>query len=95
MKVLTRIGTTASGGFCGGHGSAVGLRLYYDGSHQPSGVTTALAPGSVADFYLHASAGRYVPDTTAPTATAPKFLDSTALTFARGNAWRLIGTWQE
>lgn len=50
---------------------------------------TVLAPGSVADFFLRANAGRYVPDT-----TAPKFLDSAAPTFAR-NAWRLIGTWQE
>jgi len=95
VKVWARIGTTASGGLCGGHGSAVGLRLYYDGSQQPSGVRTALAPGSVADFFLRANAGRYVPDTAAPTAPVSRPLDSAALTFTRGNAWRLIGTWAE
>ena len=30
LKVLTRVGTDASGGSCGGHNSAVGLRLYFD-----------------------------------------------------------------
>jgi len=30
LKVLTRIGTTAGGAACGGHGTAVGLRLYFD-----------------------------------------------------------------
>src|SRR5438552_9990820 len=30
LKVLTRIGTTATGAACGGHSNAVGLRLYFD-----------------------------------------------------------------
>jgi hypothetical protein len=35
LKVLTRIGTTG-GAFCGGHSSAVGLRLYFDATTRPS-----------------------------------------------------------
>lgn len=30
FRVLTRIGTTGAGAFCGGHSNAVGLRLYFD-----------------------------------------------------------------
>jgi hypothetical protein len=30
LKVWARIGTNGSGGFCGGHSNAVGLRLYFD-----------------------------------------------------------------
>jgi hypothetical protein len=34
LKVLTRIGTTAAGAFCGGHGNAIGLRLYFDAANR-------------------------------------------------------------
>ena len=30
LRVLARIGTNPTGGFCGGHSNAVGLRLYFD-----------------------------------------------------------------
>jgi hypothetical protein len=30
FRVRTRIGTNATGGLCGGHSNAVGLRLYFD-----------------------------------------------------------------
>ena len=36
LKILTRIGTNGAGGFCGGHGNATGLRLYFDASGRPS-----------------------------------------------------------
>ena len=36
LRVLTRIGTNGSGAFCGGHSSAVGLRLYFDAVSRPS-----------------------------------------------------------
>ena len=36
VKVLTRIGTTATGTFCGGHASATGLRFYFDAVSRPS-----------------------------------------------------------
>jgi len=37
MRVLARIGTNGSGGFCGGLSSAAaGLRLYYDAVSRPS-----------------------------------------------------------
>jgi glucodextranase-like protein len=37
LKILTRIGTTATGARCGGgHSNATGLRLYFDASSRPS-----------------------------------------------------------
>ena len=36
LRILTRIGTNGSGGFCGGHSNAVGLRLYFDAVSRPS-----------------------------------------------------------
>jgi hypothetical protein len=36
LKILTRIGTDGTGGFCGGHSNAVGLRLYFDAITRPS-----------------------------------------------------------
>ena len=38
LKVLTRIGTNPDGSACGGHGNAVGLRLYFDSTNRPSSV---------------------------------------------------------
>jgi YVTN family beta-propeller protein len=37
LKLLTRIGTNGSGGFCGGHSSATGLRLYFDAVDRDAG----------------------------------------------------------
>jgi hypothetical protein len=36
VKILTRIGTNASGASCGGHSNAVGLRLYFDAANRTS-----------------------------------------------------------
>lgn len=36
LRVLTRIGTNGTGAFCGGHGNATGLRLYFDSTDRPS-----------------------------------------------------------
>jgi hypothetical protein len=36
VRILARIGTTGSGGFCGGHNNATGLRLYFDAISRPS-----------------------------------------------------------
>jgi alpha-tubulin suppressor-like RCC1 family protein len=44
LKVLTRIGTTASGALCGGHSSAVGLRLYFDATSRAANVAMTIAP---------------------------------------------------
>ncbi len=44
LKVLTRIGTNGSGGFCGGHSNAVGLRLYFDSITRPSRFEATFAP---------------------------------------------------
>ena len=39
LKVLTRIGTTATGARCGGHSNAVGLRLYFDAVRRAAQVS--------------------------------------------------------
>lgn len=44
LKVLTRIGTNGSGGFCGGHSNAVGLRLYFDATDRPTKFDAAFGP---------------------------------------------------
>lgn len=36
VRILARIGTNGSGDFCGGHGNATGLRLYFDAISRPS-----------------------------------------------------------
>jgi hypothetical protein len=42
LKLLTRIGTNGSGGFCGGHSNAVGLRLYFDAVDRDAGFSGTL-----------------------------------------------------
>ena len=37
LRILTRVGTNGSGGLCGGHSNAVGLRIYFDASTRPAG----------------------------------------------------------
>ncbi len=44
LKVLTRIGTNGSGGFCGGHSNAVGLRFYFDATDRPAKFDATLGP---------------------------------------------------
>ena len=41
LRVLTRIGTNGSGGFCGGHNNADGLRLYFDSVSRPARFSAA------------------------------------------------------
>ncbi len=40
VKVLTRVGTNASGALCGGHSNAVGLRMYFDAVNRAAQFTT-------------------------------------------------------
>jgi hypothetical protein len=42
LKILTRIGTDASGARCGSHNNAVGLRLYFDAGSQSSRFNAAI-----------------------------------------------------
>jgi hypothetical protein len=44
LKIKTRIGTNGSGGMCGGHSNAVGLRLYFDSSNRPANFDGLLIP---------------------------------------------------
>ena len=93
VRAFARIGTTDGVSSCGGHASAVGLRLYYD--------ATSLA-SKAADLFLHsdgtdctASVSTGVTtrllNGTAPTATSAKCQDSAGVAFAGGNVPQLIG----
>jgi hypothetical protein len=44
IKILTRVGTNSTGGLCGGHSNAVGLRLYFDMANRPSRFGGAFGP---------------------------------------------------
>ncbi len=44
LRVLTRIGTTGTGAFCGGHSNAVGLRLYFDAVNRSSQFDGTIGP---------------------------------------------------
>src|SRR5262245_28145266 len=44
LKVLTRIGSDGSGGFCGGRSNAARLRLYFDSVSRPSSFNALIAP---------------------------------------------------
>jgi hypothetical protein len=45
LKILTRVGTNAAGGSCGGHNNAVGLRVYFDSTSRNARFTTTEAGG--------------------------------------------------
>jgi hypothetical protein len=44
IKQLTRVGTNATGGLCGGHSNAVGIRSYFDASNRAT-TFTLVPPG--------------------------------------------------
>jgi hypothetical protein len=104
IRFSARIGTNPDDTKCAGHGSATGVRLYYDAASFNShfGATIGATP-SVA-LYLHSDGAacnnapsvgvttRWL-DTTAPGAVPAKCQDSGTLNFAGGNAWSTIGTW--
>jgi hypothetical protein len=96
LKVLTRIGTTATGQKCtgpgGSHNNAVGLRLYYDALDRPSTVSAAIAPDPIMGYYLHTTNGISLLDGVAPMG-AQKYKDSNGVDFNNGNPWKEIGTW--
>lgn len=104
MRVSTRIGTNANDSFCGGHASAVGLRLYYDASTRASHFDATIFPAANSDQFLHSdgtacgnapSAGvtTATTDPIAPVAAAAKCLDSGAVKFSGGNAWQVVDDW--
>ncbi len=105
LKVSTRVGTNPDGTLCGGHGSARGVRLYYDGASRPSQFAATLTPASSHALYLRSN-GTTCPagggqsfataqtlTSTTPLGTDPKCRDSGAVTFGGGNAFREVGTW--
>ena len=107
LVLSTRIGTNPDGTKCtpgpgGSHNSAVGLRVYYDSTDRPSRFDMTLGSSST-DVYLHSNGNACANaqsvgatdlsfDDVAPT-TAAKCKDSGAVSFAGGNPWKVIGTW--
>jgi hypothetical protein len=96
LKLLTRVGTTATGLKCpgpgGSHNNAVGLRLYYDAPDRPSRISAAIAPEQMKDYFIHTVNGNAVIDAVIPTG-AVKYMDSSGVDFNNGNQWKQIGAW--
>ncbi len=77
---------------------AAGHLALADGSlyiASSDGTLTALtAPALVPPIYLHQAGNSLTLNSAAPTASAPRFKDSSGLAFGGGNPWREIGTWK-
>src|SRR5262249_53727425 len=93
FEVLTRIGTNPDDSKCGGHGSAVGLRLYYDAASHPSRFGAEITPNPLGTYFLHGNGVSSLFDTTPPIGAVPKQKDSAAVAFSSGNPWKSVGTW--
>ena len=106
LRVSTRIGTNPNGTKCGpaGHNSAVGLRLYYDASSRASRVGAVISPDPGVDLYLHSNGNACgnaestgvttrTLNSTAPIGASAKCKDSTSISFAGGNPFKMIGIW--
>jgi YVTN family beta-propeller protein len=93
LTIQTRIGTNADESKCPGHNSGAGLRLYYDAAARQSRFGATLAPDPQKDFYLRRTGAVDFLSDVAPTAATAKFRDSPPLSFANGNVWKDIGTW--
>jgi hypothetical protein len=108
IRLSARIGTNSNDTKCSGpggsHGSAAGLRLYYDATARQSRFDATIPPAANANEYLHSdgkacgsteSTGvtAWTVDTTAPSASAAQCKDSAGLTFAGGNPYKVIGEW--
>jgi large repetitive protein len=97
LKLLTRIGTNRDGTKCSGpggsHSNAVGLRLYFDAISRASAMTITEGANPTDSYYLHSTGAGLILDSIAPTASAARYQDSAAVSFAGGNAWKEIGTW--
>jgi hypothetical protein len=107
FKVFARIGTNADDSHCTGsgasHGSATGLRLYYDAAGQASRFDATIE-GAKSNEYLHSDGGacsgaesamvstRFLNDVP-PTGGNAKCKDSGGVNFAAGNPFSLVGTW--
>jgi len=96
MKILTRIGTISTGQKCSGpggsHGSAEGLRLYYDSPERPSGFGIEISSDRTKDLFLHSRGSAYYLDNATPAGTS-KYKDSGRVKYNNGNPWKEIGTW--
>jgi hypothetical protein len=92
LRVSARIGTNPDETKCPGHSTAAGLRMYYDSTQRPSRIEATRALSPARNLYLHTSSADII-DGAAPTSATAEFKDSTAVNFAGGNAWKVIGTW--
>jgi len=92
LKVLTRIGTNADGTKCAGHNNATGLRMYYDGAANPSGLGLGITPNPMTNYYLDLTSGNYLLNNQTPTGIS-KYKDSASVNYNNGNLWKEVGTW--
>jgi parallel beta-helix repeat protein len=96
LRILTRIGTTEDGKKCSGpggsHGSAVGLKLYYDAVNRAEKFGAEITPAPLRDYFAHTNSSDFL-DAIAPTANVAKQKASGGVNFNAGNPWQEIGRW--
>jgi hypothetical protein len=120
LRISTRVGTNADDSPCQGdeqgdevdaagnhhhhHHHDDSVRLYYDGSHQPSGFDLTITPDPAADIFLHSDGticGLFdsfhvtsrTLDANAPAADFSRCKDSPAVALDGGNSWQEVGVW--
>jgi hypothetical protein len=93
MRLSARIGTNSDDSKCPGHSNATGLRLYYDSVNRASGFRAAISPDAMTDYFLHSNGTTLSFDALAPTSSTAKTKDSGPMSFAGGNPFVEIGTW--
>jgi hypothetical protein len=105
VRVSARIGTNPDGTKCAGHGSANGLRLYYDATGRKSRFAARIGQEVIVDFYFHSdgtacnntqSQGvtiRSLDSNPSVGALPGKCKDSGALIWNGNNKWATIADW--
>ena len=73
--------------------NAVELRLYYDAVSRQSQFGAELSPDPPTTLFLHTISSVDLLTALVPSATTPRFKDSSALNFSGGNLWKTTGTW--
>ena len=56
------------------------------------GMARVQASATTVDFFLHGNSNLFL-DTSSPTATTAKYVDSASIKFSGGNPWTVVGTW--
>jgi hypothetical protein len=91
LTLKARTGTTPADAPCGGRTNTQGLRIHFGNDH-PSFFRFSAAPRVSAVLSARPTSFPNL-SISQPTAKVPQSVDSSALKFSGGNAWKDVGTW--